>query len=108
MREDNHGFSFDEINALLNNNFTQFCIFENALIPFGKAKTLWEKRLAERRTGVIISEIINLSETDLPDNITPEIKNGIEAGLFKFTNYEIDTTLLHNTQSWVILAVNKK
>ncbi len=103
-----HGFSFDEINTLFHKNFLQFCIFENALVPLGNAKLLWEKRLSEGRTGIIISELIDLSEAILPDGVNPEIKKGIEAGRFKFATYDLDTTLLHNTHSWVILAVNNK
>jgi 2-polyprenyl-3-methyl-5-hydroxy-6-metoxy-1,4-benzoquinol methylase len=103
-----HGFSFDKINALFQKKFSQFCIFENALVPFGHNKLLWEKRLSEDKVGVIISQYINLSETVLPDGITPEIKKGIEPGRFKFASYDIDTTLLHNTHSWIILAINNK
>jgi len=106
MLED-HGFSFDEINSLLSKNFQQFCIFENALVPFrNKDKVLWERRICEGRTGIIISENINLAETVLPDDFEPKFKTGIETGDFLFANYHVDTTLLHNTHSWVILAIN--
>lgn len=107
MAED-HGFYFEEVNTLFKRNFSTYCIFENALVPFGNAKSLWEKRLSEGWVGVIISELINLSETVLPKDANAEIKKGIEAGRVKFANYDVDTTLLHNTHSWVILAVNYK
>ena len=103
-----HGFSFDEIYTLFNKSFSQFCIFENALVPFGNAKSLWEKRLSEGKTGVIVSEHISLDETVLPEGEISEIKRGITAGVFQFATYSIDTTLLHNTHSWIILAVNSK
>lgn len=103
-----HGFAFGEINSLLGRNFAQFCIFENALIPFGDAKVLWESRLSEGKVGVIISQLINLSDTVLPDGINPEIKKGIKAGKYQFAGYTIDTTLLHNTHSWIIIAINEK
>jgi hypothetical protein len=103
---DGHGFSFDEIHALFDRNFSKFCIFENALVPFGDSKSLWGKRLKENKLGVIISEPINLEETFLPDGNIPEIKTGIKAGSYTFEEYEIDTTLLHNTHSWVVLAIN--
>ena len=103
---DDHGFSYDELYQLFNKNFSKFCIFENAFIPSGAAKTLWERRLQEKRVGVIISEQINLSETFLPGGVVPEVKKGIEAGTYIFDTYEIDTRLLHNTYSWVVLAVN--
>ena len=103
-----HGFSFDEINALFSKNFSLFCIFENALLPFGDKKLLWEKKLPEEKVGTIISEIIDLSETVLSKGQIPELKKGILAGKFKFVHYDIDTTLLHNTHSWIIVAVNSK
>jgi 2-polyprenyl-3-methyl-5-hydroxy-6-metoxy-1,4-benzoquinol methylase len=101
-----HGFSYDELQALFKNNFSNFCIFENALIPSDNARLSWEKRLQEKRVGIIVSEQINLSETFLPDGIVPEIKTGIQPGAYNFETYEIDTRLLHNTHSWIGLAVN--
>jgi len=104
-----HGFSFDEVETLFQKNFTQFCIFENALVPFGNKKLLWEKRLSEGKVGIIVTESINLSETVILDDVANlEIKKGIEAGEFEFANYNIDTSRLHNTHSWVVLAVNNK
>lgn len=104
-----HGFSFDEVQSLFQKNFLQFVIFENALAPFGDKRPLWEHRLSEGKIGVTVSENINLSETVITDDVTnPEIKKGIEAGEFEFAPYTIDTTLLHNTHSWVVLAVNNK
>lgn len=105
---DRHGFYFDEINDLFKESFSQFCIFENALVPFGDKRSLWEERLSEGRVGVIISEIINLSETVLPDGVHPEIKSGLEAGRYMFSTYTVDTTLLHNTHSWIVMAINNK
>lgn len=101
-----HGFSFDEVNALFQKKFSEFCIFENALVPFGEKRRSWEKRLSEGKVGVIISERISLAETVLPDDVNPEMKKGVEVGHFTFSRYTIDTTLLHNTHSWVIIALN--
>ncbi|OGY44590.1 MAG: hypothetical protein A3B89_04010 [Candidatus Buchananbacteria bacterium RIFCSPHIGHO2_02_FULL_40_13] len=103
---ENHGFSFDEINNLFKNNFSQYYIFENAFIPIGKNELLWKKRLNNENIGIIVSELINFNEAVLPNGKIPEIKQGLPAGLFKFNGYEIDTSLLHNTHSWVILAIN--
>lgn len=104
-----HGFSFDEIDDLFRRRLPQLCIFENALVPFGEKRSLWEKRLAEGRVGIIISQNIDLSETVLPDGmLNPEIKRGLAPGKFRFASYDIDTSLLHNTHSWIILAVNNK
>lgn len=101
-----HGFSYAEICALMKKNFARFVIFENALIPFNQSKARWEKRLAKGKTGIIISEKINLEETLLPEGSIPRIKKGLKPGRYKFGPYLINTKLLHNTHSWVIIAVN--
>jgi 2-polyprenyl-3-methyl-5-hydroxy-6-metoxy-1,4-benzoquinol methylase len=103
----NHGFSYDEINGLFAKNFSHYCIFENAFIPFGENKKAWTKRYEEKNTGVIISELINIEESCIPNGYIPELKQGIEAGTYNFEDYVIDTKLLHNTHSWVILATNE-
>jgi SAM-dependent methyltransferase len=103
-----HGFSFDEINHLFNSNFSQFCIFENAIIPFNEiSKISWDIRQSKGKTGIIISEDINLSETVQPEGRKIELKKGIKPGVFKLGNQDIDTKLLHNTHSWVIVAINE-
>jgi SAM-dependent methyltransferase len=103
-----HGFSFEEIERLLGANFSQFCIFENAFVPSGKARDLWNGRVREGKLGVIISQNIDLSESVWTDPGAPEVKKGLWAGRYYFCGYEIDTTLLHNTHSWVIIAINEK
>lgn len=100
-----HGFSFEEIDSLMKRHFKLYRIFENALLPSGKSRRLWEERLAAGRTGVIVTEKINLKETVLLSPEPPEIKRGIEAGVYNFDELKIDTTLLHNTHSWVVIAV---
>jgi 2-polyprenyl-3-methyl-5-hydroxy-6-metoxy-1,4-benzoquinol methylase len=100
-----HGFSFEEMEILMKKHFTQYCIFENALLPFGSSKKLWEQRLSEGRTGVIVSQAINLDEVDLPNGVKPELKSGKPAGIYRIGNTEVNTTLLHNTNSWVIVAI---
>ncbi len=103
-----HGFFFDEIDGLLKNNFSSFCIFENALVPYDERKRLWEKRVREGRTGVIVSENVDISETVILKETPPEIKKGIPPGIFKLGRLDIDTSLLHNTHSWTVVAVNSK
>lgn len=103
---DNHGFSYDEINEFFAQKFTHYCIFENAFIPNGAKRGAWDNRLATNRTGVIVSESINLDESCLPHGAIPELKHGLVPGFYHFYHYQIDTRLLHNTHSWVILAVN--
>lgn len=100
-----HGFSFEEINELMQRHFTDYCIFENALVPFGASRQLWEQRLAEGRTGVIVTQAIDLSETVLPEGATPELKRGIPAGVYRVGTVGVDTTLLHNTHSWAVVAI---
>ena len=99
-----HGFSFDEINSLFAGNFEEYCIFENALMPFEDKRLQWEKRLSEGKIGIIVTESINFSETVLPENVCPEKKVGLTPGQLNFAGLEIDTTLLHNTHSWIIVA----
>jgi 2-polyprenyl-3-methyl-5-hydroxy-6-metoxy-1,4-benzoquinol methylase len=99
-----HGFSFLEINTLMCEYFSQYCIFENALVPFGSWKHDWAQRLAEGQTGVIVSQTIDLAETVLPDDDAAEIKAGIPAGVYQLGDLAIDTTRLHNTHSWAIVA----
>ena len=100
-----HGFSFEEIDGLMRRHFTHYCVFENALVPFGCSRQLWERRLAEGRTGVIVTEAIKLNETVLPKRVTPELKRGIPAGRYRVGSVEVDTTLLHNTHSWAMVAI---
>lgn len=103
-----HGFSFDEIHELCKKNFRSSCIFENALVPFEqKEKQNWERRKSEGRHGVIVTECINFAETVLPAGCEPEVKQGIPAGSFTFDGVTINTELLHNTHSWVVIAINE-
>jgi SAM-dependent methyltransferase len=101
-----HGFSWSELSSLFASRFDDFCIFENALVPFDpEARRAWEERLASGRTGIIVSERIALDETVIPDGVTPEVKRGEAPGPLEFSNRTIDTDRLHNTHSWVALAV---
>jgi 2-polyprenyl-3-methyl-5-hydroxy-6-metoxy-1,4-benzoquinol methylase len=100
-----HGFSFAEIETLFAGRFEHFCIFENALVPFGPGKAWWEERRAHGKTGIVVTENINVSETMLPREQVPEFKQGLAPGRMRLADLEIDTTLLHNTHSWVILAL---
>ncbi len=107
MLED-HGFAFDELNTLLSDHFDDFVIFENALVPYNKNVSSWNDRLTNGNLGVIVEEMINLDETALPKGIIPEIKKGLRPGEYTWQGYKIDTTLLHNTHSWVVLGINDK
>ena len=100
-----HGFYFDEINKLLSGFFGQYCIFENSLVPFGDERRRWESRLDAGDTGIVVSQNITLSETMLPKTVTPELKQGIDAGVYQLGGLAINTALLHNTHSWIIVAV---
>ncbi len=103
-----HGFSFDEIGNLFKKHFNKFCIFENALLPYDREGIMrWEKRKIEGKIGIIITERINLSETVLPLNVTAKIKMGLPPGEFTFDNLVIHTEKLHNTHSWIVIAINE-
>jgi len=112
-----HGFYFPELSSLMERHFHSFVIFENALIeaglPFGYDPIrIWQERLATGKTGVIVSVNIDLSETvfwnpdlEKSDNL---LKEGIPAGAYKLKNIDINTRLLHNTHSFVVVVVNDK
>lgn len=104
----NHGYSYAEIEKLVKDNFKKYLIFENALYPIsGKYNEIWEERKKRNSMGTIISEAINLDETAYIDKSNIGIKKGIEPGLLQLENYAINTNLLHNTHSWVVLAINE-
>lgn len=108
-----HGFFFAELSSLMERHFHSFVIFENALLEVGlqtDCRSLWQERLATGKTGVTVSENIDLSETVLfnpdlkeSDNL---LKEGIPAGTYKFKNIDINTRLLHNTYSFVVVIIN--
>ena len=100
-----HGYSFDEIHRLFQAHFDRYVVFENALVPFGDKRRLWEERERGGRTGVVVSEAIVISETVLPDGCVPEFKRGVAPGHIALGDYAVDTRLLHNTHSWVVLGV---
>jgi hypothetical protein len=67
----------------------------------------WHDRLDRGRTGVVVSQKIDLEETILPEGAIPKIKEGLAPGVQRFLGYDVDTSLLHNTHSWVVMAVNE-
>jgi 2-polyprenyl-3-methyl-5-hydroxy-6-metoxy-1,4-benzoquinol methylase len=99
-----HGFSYEEIDALMRRHFSTYCVFENALVPLGHLREHWERRLAEGRIGVVVTQNINLSETALPEGAQPQLKTGVEPGTYQLHDLAIDTTTLHNTHSWIVVA----
>lgn len=103
MIED-HGFSFDEVNDLFSTNFSRFIIFENAFVPFVDPEK-WYTRLNGNRTGVVVTESINLDEAVVPEGVLPVFKEGIAPGIISLAGQQIDTALLHSTHSWVTIAI---
>ncbi len=104
-----HGFDFDEIDNLFKKNFSKYCIFENALYrSSGVEGDKWKQRLTSGQTGIIVSENINFDETCILPGPVCKAKIGISPGEFPFENYNVNTTLLHNTHSWIVLAINNK
>ena len=99
-----HGFSFSEIDSLCKSAFSKHLIIENALLPFGDQFHLWEKRLQGKQVGLCIQQTINLKETVLPPDESPQLKPGEPVGVREFADISIDTNLLHNTHSWIVLA----
>lgn len=102
-----HGFYFQEIDNLFKENFRKYCIFENALMPYDETgMALWKNRKSSNSIGIVVSQLINLSETVLPNDVLPTIKQGMPVGTFNFENIMINTELLHNTHSWIVIAIN--
>ena len=56
----------------------------------------------------MVTEEINLAETVLPEGSVPELKQGLAPGRLAFPPYDIDTRLLHNTHSWILVALNDR
>lgn len=110
-----HGFEFARLNAVCRNHFREVLFFENALIPFRpEAIRSWIGRRNRGETGTIVTESINLAETELPpgvsdaEDLSRQLKNGIPAGAMDFGDTVVDTTRLHNTHSFLILARGKR
>ena len=102
----NHGFSFREMEDLLKEVFSQYLILENALLPPSQRLHLWESRLAAGDTGFCVAQEINFDETVSDEAISSEIcKPGREAGEFEHNGIKVNTQNLHNTHSWVVLAM---
>jgi 2-polyprenyl-3-methyl-5-hydroxy-6-metoxy-1,4-benzoquinol methylase len=101
-----HGFTFDELRSLVRARFDRFVIIENALVPYDEdQRRLWDERLKLGRVGLIVSEQLNLAETVHPDGSTPVVKQGVDPGVMTWEGLRIDLSLVHNTHSWVALAV---
>ncbi len=100
-----HGFSYEEIDALIRRHFRRYVVFENALVPSSQlARSAWEARRASGRVGTVITEAIRFDETVLLDDTIPETKVGEPPGSLMLGDLAIDTSLLHNTHSWVAVA----
>ena len=68
----------------------------------------WLAEPEPTETGVVVTEEINLAETVLPEGSVPELKQGLAPGRLAFPPYDIDTRLLHNTHSWILVALNDR
>lgn len=99
-----HGFEFSELDELFGNVFTRYCIIENALVPEGPGQDVWEKRLQDGRHGVIVDQNINIAEVAVCGSREPEVKPGTCSGVLHLVSTEVDTSHLHNTHSWVVIA----
>lgn len=102
-----HGFTWQEIRQLFSDEFKQFIIFENSLIPFDDGwRREWEQRSSRGETGEIVTQQIAAEETAFLGGNDPQFKKGKRAGTFRLGSVKIDTSLLHNTHSWVIVAIS--
>lgn len=110
-----HGFCYDDLRSCCDRHFGNFMFFENALIPFTEeGRQSWRQRVAEKRTGLVISVDVNLDETDIPSDVhAPDdrnemLKHGEPVGIRSMGRLSVDTRLLHNTHSFVIVATDAK
>jgi len=100
-----HGFSFDELHSLFSERFDDFRIFENALVPYEPdAREAWRRRAAAGRVGVVVDEEIDESEVLLPTSASVDLKRGDPPGDVVIGGRTIDTSLLRNPISWVVVA----
>lgn len=100
-----HGFSFQQIRELMEGAFSRFVIFENALLPYGDARKLWEQRVTTGDLGVVLTQDICTAEVVDLYGQPPTIKKGDPVGTTLLGSLTIDNSLLHNTHSWVVVAI---
>ena len=110
-----HGFEFSLLNGLCVEHFREHAIFENAFAPVNEqAVAAWEQRQRDGKTGVTLSTNINIEESFRPcdaeqtDRTSYDIKQGLKPGVMQLAGLTIDTTHLHNTHSFVVLAHGKR
>jgi hypothetical protein len=56
---------------------------------------------------VIVTQPIDFSETVTWGAEVPGLKKGLDPGTYRLGNLDINTRLLHNTHSWIVLAVKE-
>jgi 2-polyprenyl-3-methyl-5-hydroxy-6-metoxy-1,4-benzoquinol methylase len=56
----------------------------------------------------LLAERIDFTESCIEDGARPAAKRGFQPGSFAFDRWNVDTSLLHNTHSWVVLATPSK
>lgn len=101
-----HGFTYQEMEALFSEEFKQFVIFENALVPFEPSWLAeWEGRLRSGKVGTVVSENVAAGEIAFTGGKAPRVKKGARPGKTRLGSISIDTKLLHNTHSWVVVAI---
>jgi SAM-dependent methyltransferase len=104
-----HGFDHAELKQLVNEVWPEAGLFENALLPFGWRRRLWEDRERRGAVGIRVGMAIQLAETALPgDEPDITLKTGLPPGRMMVGDVPVDTTLLHNTHSWVVVARNRR
>lgn len=100
-----HGFTYGEINSLISKYFLDFVIFENAFISTDSFEK-WEARRKSGSHGVQVAHDLNMEEVvgSVKENLM--VKKGTQTGNYVLKGINIDTSLLHNTHSWIVVAIN--
>ncbi len=104
-----HGFSYQEISGLCEDSFRDYVLFENSLLPDEKAERLWHERKKRGLCGVVVNQDVKMDEVVLDEaQVRPRLKRAECAAVPSVGDHLIDTTKLHNTHSWAVVALNAK
>lgn len=110
-----HGFEFGSLRDLCQHHFEEFLVFENLLMPFTEAGRMrWLERRLVGETGLLAQAEVRIEETVLPERgeggETPrlELKPGPRVAEVTLGPYVCDARRLHNTHSFVVLAVRPR
>jgi 2-polyprenyl-3-methyl-5-hydroxy-6-metoxy-1,4-benzoquinol methylase len=89
-----HGFHYRELSALIAESFEHALLFENRLMPDEPSRRAYEARRESGEVGLLSSCPVEGGKT-----------GSASAGWLPLGLYTVDTSRLHNTHSFVVVAV---